>query len=217
MPGFKMSVFCITCFVIIMITTSTVLAEIDVAEQIKYSKLNPAPSLRLENIAHDRQLVRESYQFLTGLLGGTLFIAGTFAPDPLTKGALQIAGITNIFSSYVLGNYKTAEERSWQKVQQMNTSAPLYKEKFAAEEILLNAKKSKATTLEGPHGLSVLSTGLIGSYLFFSGNSLGAFTYVGTYACFPKNTQVETQAALLKEDLRFADINYPRTKMTSIY
>lgn len=200
----------LVCFFIVLFFAAQLFAlSLDNSE---YGLLAPAPSSRLKDLAESGKTLRENNQRLTGALGGTLFLIGAFSPGPVTKGVLQLSGLSNLFSSYILGTFKTAEERSWEKVQK-TALAPGCQEKLAAEEIMFNAEKSRAAVLKGPRSLSVIGTGLLGSYLFFSGNTLGAFTWIGTYACFPKNEYSENQAEALQNDIRNTNFSPHRIKL----
>jgi hypothetical protein len=90
-----------------------------------------------------------------------------------------------------------------------NAEAVFNKEKVAAEELLFNAQRSQNNTLDGPYGLTVMGTTIGGCLVAFSGYTVGALSFVGTYACFPKDTRIEDQAALLKKDIQTYLVSSP--------
>ncbi len=171
---------------------------------VDYTALRPAPSARLRALAQSKEHVRKDEQRFTAILGGALLAAGLLSLNPLTAGALEAAGVSNMIASYALNSYPSNEELSCQKIESMSTqdSAAVYtKEKMAAEELRLNAQRSFNNDLDGPYGLAIITTTLTGSYYIFTGNALGGFSLLGAYTCLPKDIRTEDQARLLAKDI----------------
>ncbi len=173
----------------------------ELSTSIDYTILRPLPSTRLENSAQYTYGIRQTNKLITEIVGGGLIVAGLMSKQEGEINALIISGLANLLAYYVLDKYESPEEISWEKVEKISTEDIATREKIAAEELFYNAYRSKNVVLEGAYGLSVISTTIMGSYAFFSGYPIGALSFVGTYACFPKNERTEDQAKLLKKDI----------------